>query len=593
MGIVKIISYQPILISIYFPPCFRNYKLNSKFGKNSIHPMTDIEIAQGTAIKPIKEIAAKLGISEEVLEPYGRFKAKLPLNLINQSKVDRANLILVTALTPTPAGEGKTTVSIGLNEGLNKIGKKSIVVLREPSLGPVFGIKGGAAGGGHSQVIPMEDINLHFTGDFAAIEKANNFLAAIIDNIIQNKDHAIKIDPRTVIWKRVIDMNDRALRDIIIGIGGKANGVMRQDGFNITAASEIMAILCMSNSLTDLKEKMGNIFIGYTYDNEPVYARQLNVQNAMAILLKDAIKPNLVQTLEGNPAIIHGGPFANIAQGTNTIIATKMGLSLGDYVVTEAGFGADLGAEKFLNIKCGYGKLSPKAVVIVATIRALRHHGGALPAEYNDPNVDRVKVGFANLEKHMENCQKMGLNPVIAINNFYTDSQEEIDLLIDLCAKKGVKAVLSKGWAEGGNGTQDLAKAVIAEIEKGTNKFEPLYDWNDSVKNKINTIAKEIYGADGVEFSPAAEAGIRRIDKLGLSHLPICMAKTQKSFSDDEKKVNRPTGFTVTVREFEIAAGAGFLIPILGNMMRMPGLPKIPASEGMDIDDNGVISGLS
>jgi len=555
--------------------------------------MTDIEIAQGTAIKPIKEIAAKLGLSEEVLEPYGRYKAKLPLNLIDQSKVDSSNLILVTALTPTPAGEGKTTVSIGLNEGLNKIGKKSIVVLREPSLGPVFGIKGGAAGGGHSQVIPMEDINLHFTGDFAAIEKANNFLAAIIDNIIQNKDHAIKIDPRTVIWKRVIDMNDRALRDIIIAIGGKANGVMRQDGFNITAASEIMAILCMSNSLSDLKEKMGNIFIGYTYDNEPVYAHQLKVQNAMAILLKDAIKPNLVQTLEGNPAIIHGGPFANIAQGTNTIIATKMGLSLGDYVVTEAGFGADLGAEKFLNIKCGYGKLSPKAVVIVATIRALRHHGGALPAEYNDPNVDRVKTGFANLEKHIENCQKMGLNPVIAINNFYTDSQEEIDLLIDLCAKKGVKAVLSKGWAEGGNGTQELAKAVVAEIEKGSNKFKPLYDWSLSVKEKINTIAKEIYGADGVEYASAAEADIRRIDKLGLSHLPICMAKTQKSFSDDEKKIGRPTGFTVTVREFEIAAGAGFLIPILGNMMRMPGLPKIPASEAMEIDDNGVISGLS
>ena len=555
--------------------------------------MTDIEIAQGTAIKPIKEIAAKLGLSEEVLEPYGRYKAKLPLNLIDQSKVDSSNLILVTALTPTPAGEGKTTVSIGLNEGLNKIGKKSIVVLREPSLGPVFGIKGGAAGGGHSQVIPMEDINLHFTGDFAAIEKANNFLAAIIDNIIQNKDHAIKIDPRTVIWKRVIDMNDRALRDIIIAIGGKANGVMRQDGFNITAASEIMAILCMSNSLSDLKEKMGNIFIGYTYDNEPVYAHQLKVQNAMAILLKDAIKPNLVQTLEGNPAIIHGGPFANIAQGTNTIIATKMGLSLGDYVVTEAGFGADLGAEKFLNIKCGYGKLSPKAVVIVATIRALRHHGGALPAEYNDPNVDRVKTGFANLEKHIENCQKMGLNPVIAINNFYTDSQEEIDLLIDLCAKKGVKAVLSKGWAEGGNGTQELAKAVVAEIEKGSNKFKQLYDWNDSIKDKIEKIAKEIYGADGVDYDKKAELGLKRIAELGLDKLPICMAKTQKSFSDDEKKIGRPTGFTVTVREFEIAAGAGFLIPILGNMMRMPGLPKIPASEAMEIDDNGVISGLS
>ncbi|MDB4347384.1 formate--tetrahydrofolate ligase [Bacteroidia bacterium] len=555
--------------------------------------MSDISIAQAADIQPIKDIAAKLNIPEEVLEPYGRTKAKLPLTLIDQAKVDQSNLILVTALTPTPAGEGKTTVSIGLNEGLNKIGKKSIVVLREPSLGPVFGIKGGAAGGGYSQVIPMEDINLHFTGDFSAIEKANNFLAAIIDNVIQNKTHAIKIDPRTVIWKRVIDMNDRALRDIIIGIGGKANGVMRSDGFNITAASEIMAILCMSNDLNDLKEKLGNIFVGFTYDLEPVYARELNCQNAMAILLKDAIKPNLVQTLEGNPAIIHGGPFANIAQGTNTIIATKMGMSLADYTVTEAGFGADLGAEKFLNIKCGYGNLSPKIIVLVATIRALRHHGGAAPDEYNDASVERVQKGFANLEKHMENCIKMGLKPVVAINNFHTDSQEEIDVLIKMCAEKGVQAVLSKGWADGGEGCQDLAKAVVAEIEKGENKFKPLYDWNTDVKSKIETIAKEIYGADGVDYSSQAEKDLRRITKLGLTHLPICMAKTQKSFSDNEKLTGRPTGFRVTVREFEFAAGAGFLIPILGNMMRMPGLPKIPASERMDIDEQGVISGLS
>ncbi len=555
--------------------------------------MSDISIAQAADIQAIKDIAAKLNIPEEVLEPYGRTKAKLPLTLIDQAKVDQSNLILVTALTPTPAGEGKTTVSIGLNEGLNKIGKKSIVVLREPSLGPVFGIKGGAAGGGYSQVIPMEDINLHFTGDFSAIEKANNFLAAIIDNVIQNKTHAIKIDPRTVIWKRVIDMNDRALRDIIIGIGGKANGVMRSDGFNITAASEIMAILCMSNDLNDLKEKLGNIFVGFTYDLEPVYARELNCQNAMAILLKDAIKPNLVQTLEGNPAIIHGGPFANIAQGTNTIIATKMGMSLADYTVTEAGFGADLGAEKFLNIKCGYGNLSPKIIVLVATIRALRHHGGAAPDEYNDASVERVQKGFANLEKHMENCIKMGLKPVVAINNFHTDSQEEIDVLIKMCAEKGVQAVLSKGWADGGEGCQDLAKAVVAEIEKGENKFKPLYDWNTDVKSKIETIAKEIYGADGVDYSSQAEKDLRRITKLGLTHLPICMAKTQKSFSDNEKLTGRPTGFRVTVREFEFAAGAGFLIPILGNMMRMPGLPKIPASERMDIDEQGVISGLS
>jgi formate--tetrahydrofolate ligase len=555
--------------------------------------MTDIEIAQAGKMIPIKNIAQKLGIGEDDIEMYGKYKAKLPLHLINDENVQKAKLILVTALTPTPAGEGKTTVSIGLNEGLNKIGKKSIVVLREPSLGPVFGIKGGAAGGGYSQVVPMEDINLHFTGDFSAIEKANNFLAAIIDNVIQTPDHAIKIDPRTVVWKRVIDMNDRALRNIIIGIGGKANGMMREDGFNITAASEIMAILCLSNSLTDLKEKLGNIFVGFTYKNEPVYAKDLKVQNAMAILLKDAIQPNLVQTLEGNPAIIHGGPFANIAQGTNSILATKMGLSLGDYVVTEAGFGADLGAEKFMNIKCGYAKLKPSTIVIVATIRALRHHGGAIPAEYNTPDIEKVKKGFANLEKHIENSKKYGLQPVVAINNFYTDSEEEINEVIQLCAAMGTKAVLSKGWASGGNGTQDLAKAVVEAIETSTQEFKPLYDWTLPVKAKIDIIAKEIYGAAEVSYAGKAETDLKRIEKLGLSHLPICMAKTQKSFTDNEKLIGRPTGFTVTVREFEIAAGAGFLIPILGTMMRMPGLPNIPASEGMSIDENGVISGLS
>ena len=556
--------------------------------------MTDIEIAQSVQPIHIKLIAEKLNVKEDDLEMYGKYKAKLPLHLINEEKIKSSKLILVTALTPTPAGEGKTTVSIGLNEGLNKIGKKSIVVLREPSLGPVFGIKGGAAGGGYSQVIPMEDINLHFTGDFSAIEKANNFLAAIIDNVIQNNDHEIKIDPRTVVWKRVIDMNDRSLRNIIIGIGGKANGIMRQDGFNITAASEIMAILCLSNSISDLKEKLGNIFIGFTYANQPVYARDLKAQNAMTILLKDAIQPNLVQTLEGNPAIIHGGPFANIAQGTNSILATKMGLSLGDYVVTEAGFGADLGAEKFMDIKCGYGKLKPSVVVIVATIRALRHHGGALSSELNTPSIEKVKKGFCNLEKHIENIKKFGINPVIAINHFVTDSDEEINELIKLCAQLNVKAVLSKGWLLGGNGTQDLAKAVIEEIEKTEiNTFKPIYDWNSPVKQKIETIAKEIYGADGVDFSAKAEQDLKRIEKLGLSKLPICMAKTQKSFSDNESIIGRPTHFKITVREFEIAAGAGFLIPIIGNMMRMPGLPSIPASEGMDIDDNGIISGLS
>lgn len=556
--------------------------------------MTDIEIAQSVTPINIKIIAKKLGVEEDDLEMYGKYKAKLPLHFINEEKIKSSKLILVTALTPTPAGEGKTTVSIGLNEGLIKIGKKSIVVLREPSLGPVFGIKGGAAGGGYSQVIPMEDINLHFTGDFSAIEKANNFLAAIIDNVIQNNEHEIKIDPRTVVWKRVIDMNDRSLRNIIIGIGGKANGVMRQDGFNITAASEVMAILCLSNSISDLKEKLGNIFIGFTYTNQPVYARDLKAQNAMTILLKDAIQPNLVQTLEGNPAIIHGGPFANIAQGTNSILATKMGLSLGDYVVTEAGFGADLGAEKFMNIKCGYGKLKPSVVVIVATIRALRHHGGALPNELNSASVDRVKKGFCNLEKHIENIKKFGINPVIAINHFITDTDEEINELIKLCADLNVKAVLSKGWLLGGNGTQELAKAVIEEIEKTEiNTFKPIYDWNSTVKQKIETIAKEIYGADGVDFSAKAEQDLKRIEKLGLSKLPICMAKTQKSFSDNESLIGRPSHFRITVREFEIAAGAGFLIPIIGNMMRMPGLPSIPASEGMDIDDHGIISGLS
>ncbi len=410
--------------------------------------MTDLDIAQKVEMQHINSIAAKLNIDADDLEQYGKYKAKLPLSLIDEDKVAKSNLILVTALTPTPAGEGKTTVSIGLNEGLNKIGKKSVVVLREPSLGPVFGIKGGAAGGGHSQVVPMEDINLHFTGDFGAIEKANNLLSALIDNNIQSKTRNLGIDPRTIIWKRVIDMNDRALRDITIGLGGTGNGIPQQDGFNITAASEVMAILCMVKSIDDLKEKLGNIFVGYTFDRKPIYARDLNAQNAMTLLLKDAIKPNLVQTLEHNPAIIHGGPFANIAQGTNTIIATKMGMSLSEYVVTEAGFGADLGAEKFLDIKCGYAGIKPKAVVIVATIRALRHHGGSPADEYNNASLERVQKGFANLEKHLENMAKFGLQRVVAINNFYTDSQEEIDWLIEKCASVGVKAVLSKGWAE-------------------------------------------------------------------------------------------------------------------------------------------------
>ena len=554
---------------------------------------SDLEIAQSCKMQHINEIAAKLNIAVDDLEHYGKFKAKLPLSLINEEAIKKNRLILVSAITPTPAGEGKTTTSIGLTEGLNKIGKKATVVLREPSLGPVFGIKGGAAGGGYAQVVPMEDINLHFTGDFSAIEKANNLLAALIDNNIQNKQHNLGLDPRQIYWKRVMDMNDRSLRNITIGLGGTANGMPRQEGFNITPASEVMAILCMSKNIEDLKEKLGNIFVGFTFDKKPIYARDLKAQGAMALLLKDAIKPNLVQTLEGNPAIIHGGPFANIAQGTNTIIATKMGLTLSDYVVTEAGFGADLGAEKFMNIKCGYGNLKPDAIVLVATIRALRHHGGAKKEDYNTASMERVNKGFGNLAKHIENCQKFGLNPTIALNHFPTDSEEELNYVIAQCAELGVKAVVARGFAQGGEGMKDLANAVVSEIESGKNNFKPLYDWSMPVKEKITRIAKEIYGADAVNFSKDAESDLKIIDKLGLAALPICMAKTQKSFSDDESKVGRPTGFTVTVREFEFAVGAGFIIPILGDMMRMPGLPVIPASEGMDIDANGVVSGLS
>jgi formate--tetrahydrofolate ligase len=554
---------------------------------------TDIEIAQQNVMLHISKIANKLNISEDDLEMYGKYKAKLPLTLINKEKVEKSSLILVTALTPTPAGEGKTTTSIGLTEGLNKIGKKAIVVLREPSLGPVFGIKGGAAGGGYAQVVPMEDINLHFTGDFSAIEKANNLLAALIDNNIQNKQNNLGLDPRTIVWKRVMDMNDRSLRDIVIGLGGTGNGVPRQDGFNITPASEVMAILCMAQSFEDLKEKLGNIFIGFTFDKKPIYARDLKAENGMAILLRDAIKPNLVQTLEENPAIIHGGPFANIAQGTNTILATKMGLSLADYVVTEAGFGADLGAEKFLNIKCVAGNLKPKTLVLVATIRALRHHGGAKKEEYNIASIDKVSKGFENLEKHIENCKKFGLNPVVAINAFPSDTSEEVAFIQEKCANMGVKAVVAEGFAKGGSGMTNLAQAVVDEIEAGKNNFSPLYNWSLSIKDKIERIAKEIYGADGVDYSKQALTDLKKIETLGLQHLPVCMAKTQKSFSDNESLIGRPTGFKVTVREFEFAAGAGFVIPIFGNMMRMPGLPEHPASEGMTIDNNGKITGLS
>ena len=555
--------------------------------------MTDLEIAQKAQMLPIREVAKKLNISEDDLDPYGKYKAKLPLYLINAEKMKHSKLVLVTAITPTPAGEGKTTVSIGLTEGLNKIGKKAIAVLREPSLGPVFGIKGGAAGGGYSQVVPMEDINLHFTGDFSAIEKANNLLAAVIDNNIQSKTHSIGIDPRTVVWKRVMDMNDRALRHIVVGLGGATHGVPREDGFNITPASEIMAILCLAESFSDLKKRIGNIYVGKKFDGTPVFARDLNVVGAMALLLKEAIKPNLVQTLENNPAILHGGPFASIAQGTNTVLATKMGLSLGEYVITEAGFGADLGAEKFLNIKCTSAGLAPDAVVIVATIRALRHHGGAKKEEYTTPSLQKVKLGIANLEKHIENVQLFGLKAVIAINYFPNDSEEEIAYVKEVCAQKGVEAIVSKGFSEGGKGTEELARAVVAIAQSGESHFSPLYSNEASIEEKITAVATKIYGASKVNYNSKAVSQLKQIKTLGFDKMPICIVKTPKSLSDDEKKLARPTDFEVTVREFEFASGAGFVIPILGDTVRMPGLPSVPAAEGMDIDDEGIITGLS
>jgi formate--tetrahydrofolate ligase len=551
---------------------------------------SDIEIAQSADIKHIRNIAAKLNIEEDDLEYYGKYKAKLPLTL--QKESPSGKLILVTALSPTKYGEGKTTTTIGLSDGLNYNGMKSIAVLREPSLGPVFGVKGGAAGGGYAQVIPMEDINLHFTGDFAAIEKANNLLSALIDNNIQNKQYSLNLDPRTIAWKRVMDMNDRSLRQIIIGLGGKANGIMREDGFNITPASEVMAILCLSNDMNDLKRRLGNIYIGQTFDGKPVFARDLNAVGAMAVLLKDALKPNLVQTLEGNPAILHGGPFASIAQGTNTVIATRTGLSLGDYVVTEAGFGADLGAEKFLHIKCVSSGLKPDAVVIVATVRALKHHGGTHKDNLTVPDKDAVKRGFCNLEKHIENVHKFNLNPVVAINAFPTDSGAEYEEIINLCAEKGVKAIISTAFAFGGKGASDLAKAVVESIESGKNDFKPLYKLSDSIEHKIHTIATEIYGAEGVDYSSKAKSQIAQITKLGYNEFPVCMVKTPASFSDDEKKIGRPMGFKVTVREFEYAGGAGFVIPLLGDVMRMPGLPAVPSAEHIDISVDGKVTGL-
>lgn len=552
---------------------------------------SDIEIAQNATMLPIKEIAKKINIDEDDLEFYGKYKAKLPLEL--QQEHPQGKLILVSAMSPTKYGEGKTTMSIGLTDGLNYIGKKAIAVLREPSLGPVFGLKGGAAGGGYVQVLPMEDINLHFTGDFSAIEKANNLLSAVIDNNLQNIKFSLNLDPKSIAWKRVIDMNDRSLRQIIIGTGAKSNGTMREDGFNITAASEVMAILCLAKDLEDLKFRLGNIFVGKTLDGKAIFARDLKVVGAMAVLLKDAIKPNLVQTIDGNPALLHGGPFASIAQGTNTAIATKMGMSLGDYAVTEAGFGADLGAEKFLHIKCEQAGLKPDGVVLVATIRAIKHHAGLSAEEFKTESVTAIEKGFCNLEKHIENIQKFGLNPVVCINAFPDDTQLEYDKLIELCAAKGVVAIVSTAFVDGGKGSADLAKEVVAEIEKGTANYKPLYQPSDSIEHKINTVAKEIYGANSVEFSAKSKSQLKMINELGFNHFSICMAKTPASFSDNDKLIGRPTNFDITVREFEIASGAGFIVPLLGEVMRMPGLPAVPNAERIDIDNNGVITGLS
>ncbi len=555
--------------------------------------MTDQEIAKKISLQHISNVAEKLGLDANDIEMYGKYKAKLPLSIINRERAEKSNLVLVTAISPTPAGEGKTTMSIGLSEGLNQLGKQTTVVLREPSLGPVFGIKGGATGGGYAQVLPMEDINLHFTGDFSAIEKAHNLLAAVIDNNIQSRTTSLGIDPRTIAWKRVMDMNDRSLRNIVIGLGGTTSGVPRQSGFDITAASEIMAILCLSEDMEDLKKRLGNIFVGYTLqDRKPIYARDLNVQGAMAALLKDAIKPNLVQTIEGNPAIIHGGPFANIAQGTNSVIATRMGMSLSDYTVTEAGFGADLGAEKFLDIKCQSAGLKPKAVVLTATIRALKYHGGADLKQLTEANVEAVKKGLPNLEKHLENVKQFGIEPVIAINRFVSDADEEIEVIHEFAKANNVRVALAEVWAKGGKGALELAQHVVEVVESGNSDFKPLYSWESDVKTKIETVAKKVYGADSVEYTATARKNLRTIANLGLEGLPVCIAKTQKSLSDNARLLGRPKGFTITVREIEIAAGAGFLVPITGDMMRMPGLPAHPASEKISIDNEGNISGL-
>ena len=553
---------------------------------------TDIQIAQEATMKPIKEIAASIGIQEDDLELYGKYKAKISDELINRSKNNPdGKLILVTAINPTPAGEGKTTTSVGLGQAFGKLGKKAIIALREPSLGPCFGIKGGAAGGGYAQVVPMEDLNLHFTGDFHAITSANNLLAALLDNHIQ-QGNELGIDPRQIVWKRCLDMNDRVLRNIVVGLGSKMDGMVREYHFVITVASEIMAILCLAEDMADLKARLGRIIVAYTFDGKPVTADQLQATGSMAALLKDALKPNLIQTLEHTPALVHGGPFANIAHGCNSVRATKTALKLADYVITEAGFGADLGAEKFFDIKCRMAGLKPDAVVLVATIRALKYNGGVAKVDLSNENLDALKAGIVNLEKHIENLQKFGVPVVVTLNSFVTDTKAETDFVEQFCKERGCEFALSEVWEKGGEGGVALAEKVLETLETKESNFKVLCDDNLSIKEKIETIAKEIYGADGVTFSGPALKELSRISELGLDNLPVCMAKTQYSLSDDAKKLGRPSGFTINVREIYVSAGAGFVVAINGSIMTLPGLGKQPAAYGIDVDDNGVITGL-
>lgn len=553
---------------------------------------TDIQIAQEATMLPIKDVAASIGIKEDDLELYGKYKAKISDELINRTKKNPdGKLILVTAINPTPAGEGKTTTSVGLGEAFGRLGKKALIALREPSLGPCFGIKGGAAGGGYAQVVPMEDLNLHFTGDFHAITSANNLLAALLDNHIQ-QGNELGIDPRQIVWKRCMDMNDRVLRNIVVGLGSKMDGMVREDHFVITVASEIMAILCLADDMADLKKRLGRIIVAYTFDGKPVTADDLQATGSMAALLKDALKPNLIQTLEHTPAIVHGGPFANIAHGCNSVRATKTALKLADYVITEAGFGADLGAEKFFDIKCRMAGLKPDAVVLVATIRALKYNGGVPKDELSSENLDALKAGIVNLEKHIENLHKFGVPVVVTLNSFVTDTKAETDFVEQFCRERGCEFALSEVWEKGGEGGIDLANKVLETIEHKESNFKVLYDDSLSLKEKIETVAKEIYGADGVTYSPAAERELKRITDLGMGDFPVCMAKTQYSLSDDAKKLGRPSGFKINVREVYASAGAGFVVAVNGSIMTMPGLSKKPAAYGIDVDDNGVITGL-